>query len=255
MPPAPPPPPPGYGQPAAAAAGTAPFSVGEAFNWGWAKFQQNAGVIIIAALIYFVIIAVIEVIWFLLAAAVLPSRAVVCTTNQTSLEINCTGGGGFFASLLLSALGGFAVFVLIAFLQAGIIRGAIAIANGHKLELPVMFQTDMLGTVLVGALIVGVASAIGVLLCFIGWIVVAFFTPFWLFFVIDKRQGAWEAIMSSVQLVNKNLGSVVVLIIGVFIAYFIGALLCGIGLIVAVPVALLALTYGYRRLQGEPLAA
>jgi uncharacterized membrane protein len=255
MPPAPPPPPPGYGQPAAAAAGTAPFSVGDAFNWGWAKFQQNAGVIIIAALIYFVIIAVIEVIWFLLAAAVLPSRAVVCTTNETSLEINCTGGGGFFASLLLSALGGFAVFVLIAFLQAGIIRGAIAIANGQKLELPVLFKTDHLGQVLVGALIVGVATSLGLFLCFVGALVVWFFTAFWLFFVIDQDKSAWDAIMGSVEMVNKNLGTVVVLLIGVIVCYAIGAILCGIGLIVAIPVALLALTYGYRRLQEQPVAA
>jgi uncharacterized membrane protein len=61
--------------------------------------------------------------------------------------------------------------------------------------------------------------------------------------------------LGDIRLVNQNLGSVVVLIIGVFIAYFIGWLLCLVGLLVAAPVALLALTYGYRKLQGEEIAA
>jgi uncharacterized membrane protein len=252
-PPPPPPPPPGYGTPAPAGAG--PFSVGDAFNWGWAKFQANAGVIIVAALIYLVVIVAIEVVWFFVTAAILPSRTPTCTIDEKTFVTSCTGGTGFFGSLLLSAVGGFAIFVLVAFLQAGIIRGALAIADGQKLELPTMFKFDNVGNVLIGAVIVGIAGSIGLLLCGVGYLVVAFFTPFWLFFVIDKNQGAWQAIMSSVSLVNKNLGSVVVLIIGVLIAYVIGAILCGVGLLVAAPVALLALTYGYRRLQNEPVAA
>jgi uncharacterized membrane protein len=251
-PPPPPPPATAYGQPAVAGSGS--FSVGEAFNWGWAKFQQNAGVIIIASLIYVVAIAVVYLLWFLLAQGLFISTSTI-TVDQTTGQITTSGGTGFFMSLLFSALSAGIFFVLFAFLQAAIIRGALAIADGKKLELGMMFKTDDLGVVLVAALIVGALSVVGVLACYVGTIVVSFFTAFYLFFVLDKKQGAWESVKSSFNLVSKNIGNVVVLIIGVFVAYFIGAILCGIGLIVTAPVALLAMTYGFRRLQGEPIAA
>lgn len=251
---APPPPPPAaaYGQPAAATSG--PFSVGDAFNWGWAKFQQNASVIVVAALIYVVAILIVEAIWFFVVQGVFISSPSV-TIDQTTGQVTSTAGSGFFLTLLFGALSSFVFFVLFAFLQASIIRGALAIADGKKLDLGMMFKTDDLGVVLVAALIVGALTAVGYLACFVGSVVVSFFTAFYLFFVLDKKQGAWESVKSSFSLVSKNIGSVVVLVIGVIIAYIIGAILCGIGLIVTAPVALLAMTFGYRRLQGEAIAA
>jgi uncharacterized membrane protein len=252
MPPAPPSPPPGYGAPMPAGAGQ--FSAGDAFNWGWTKFQANAGVIIVAALIYLVVVIVVEAI--LLFAAIWPAvNSGGCTYNANGLATSCSLGPGFFVTLLLYGVAIFVYVVLFAFLQAGIIRGALAIANGERLELGTMFKFDNIGNVIVGALIVGAATFVGTLLCGVGALVVALFTPFWIFFVVDKNMSGWDSVMASVRLVNKNLGSVVVLIIGVFIAYLIGAILCGVGLLLAAPVALLALTYGYRRMQNEPVAA
>ena len=40
-----------------------------------------------------------------------------------------------------------------------------------------------------------------------------------------------------------------------WIALFVGALLCGIGLFVAVPVVVIAHTYAYKVLRGQPVAA
>jgi uncharacterized membrane protein len=230
-----------------------PFAVGDAFNWGWTKFQQNAGTIVVAALIYVVIVVVIEAV--ILLAAIRPALDTKCTYNSQGLLESCSVGPGFFVTLVLYGVGGFIYAILFAFLQAGIVRGALQIANGQPLELQTMFKFDNIANVLLGGIIVGIASFIGILLCGVGYLVVAVFTPFWIFFVLDKNMSAWDAVMASVRLVNSNLGSVIVLIIGVIIAYVIGALLCGIGLIVAAPVALLALTYGYRKLQNEPIAA
>jgi uncharacterized membrane protein len=39
------------------------------------------------------------------------------------------------------------------------------------------------------------------------------------------------------------------------LAYFVGAILCGIGLLVAVPVVIIAQAYMWRRLQNMPVAA
>ena len=233
--------------------GTGPFSVGDAFSWGWTKFTQNAGVIIVAVLIYLLIVAAIEAVLVFLALA--PLRQTTCTVDPNTLTTHCTGGVGFFGSLLLNAVSAFVFVVVFAFVQAAVIRGALSIANGQHLELATFFRFENVGNIVVGALIVGAATFVGTLLCFVGAIVVALFTPFWLFFVVDKNMPGYDSVVASVRLVNQHLGNVIVLIIGVFIAYFIGALLCLVGLLVTAPVALLALTYGYRRLQGQPIAA
>jgi uncharacterized membrane protein len=239
----------------------APFSVGDAFNWGWNKFQQNAGVIILAALIYVVALAVIEVIFFFIFSALLlnTSSSPTFTTNPTTGQITATNlgsaGTSFFVTLLFGAILAFCLLVVITFAQAALIRGALSVANGQKLELSTMLKFDRAGQIALGAVIVAAATAVGYLLCFVGALVVAFFTPFWLFFLLDKNLGAVDALKASISLVNKHIGSVVLLILGVIVAYLVGVVLCFIGLIVTLPVALLALTYGFRRLQNEAIAA
>lgn len=248
--PPPPPPPPG-GTPTP---GDQPFHVGAAFSWGWAKFQQNLGPILGAVAIYLVILIAIEVVAYVLLRSVLISDPSI-SVNSTTGVITTSGGSGLLASLLVSAATNLIFIVLFAFLQAAVIRGGLMIANGQRLEISHMFNFDKYGTVLVASIIVGIASFIGIFLCFVGSIVVAFFTPFYLFFILDKDMGAWDSIVASITLVKDNLGEVFLLLLAVIAAYIVGALLCGIGLLVTAPVALLALTFGYRRLQGAPVAA
>ena len=231
-----------------------PFSVGDAFGWGWAKFQQNVGPIMIAVLVYLAIILVIEVVAFAVLRGALISSPTV-TIDPNTGAITSTGGSGFFAGMLVNATSNLLFTIFFAFLQAGVIRGALMLANGERLEVGHMFNFDKFGTIIVAAILVGVASFLGIFVCFVGSIVVWFFTPFYLFFIIDKDQGAWESIKSSISLVSSNFGQVFLLLLGVIAAFIVGAILCGIGLLVTAPVALLALTYGYRRLQNEPVAA
>ena len=251
--PPPPPPPPGYGAPPPTPA-EQPFDVGAAFSWGWKKFQENFGPILIAMLVYLVIIVVVQVVAYaLLAGALISSPSM--EINQTTGELTMTGGSGIFAGLFVTALSVAISTVLYAFLQAAIVRGGLMIADGQKLEVGHMFKFENFGTVFVAALIVSGLTLVGILACYVGAIVVAFFTTFYMFFVVDKQAGAWESVVASFNLVKNNFGAVVLLILCVFLAYLVGALLCGIGLLVTVPVAFLALTFGFRRLQGGAVAA
>jgi uncharacterized membrane protein len=251
----PPPPPPGQpmGQPNLGAVDR-PFSVGDAFNWGWAKFQQNVGAIVIATLIYVVAIAIFEVIVFVVFAGSLLSSASI-TVDQTTGAISTSGGAGFIARLLFGAIAVFVLLVVIAVVQSGIIHGTLEIANGKKVEIGDFFKFEKLGAVITAGVIVALATAVGAFLCYIPALIVGFFTPFYLFFILDKNMAPWDSIMASVKIVSTNIASMVLLIIGVFVAYFIGALICLIGLIVTMPVALLALTFAYRKFQNEPVAA
>ncbi len=251
---APPPPPPPAGAPNLGAADR-PFAVGEAFNWGWAKFQLNAGSIIVAALIYIVALIIVEVVVYVILGGLLINKTATVSIDQTTGQISTSSGAGLIAILLFAALSVFVAVLLGAIIQAAIIHGALEIANGKKVEIGDFFKFEQLGTIIPAAIIVAAATAVGAFLCYVPALIVAFFTPFYLFFIIDKNLGAWESIKASISLVSQNIGSMVVLIIGVILAYIVGAILCGIGLIVTMPVALLALTFGFRKFQNEAVAA
>ncbi len=263
-PPPSPPPPPSYGAPPPPAppisqpnfgAADRPFSVGDAFNWGWAKFQQNASPIIIATLIYIVVLAVIEVIAYFVLGGLLLSSTNKITIDQTTGAITTSAGTGLIMVLIFAALAAFVFWVIIAVVQAGIIRGTLDIADGKRVEIADFFKFEKISQVVIAGVIVALAEAVGTFLCYIPALIVAFFTPFYLFFILDKNLAPWDAIMASVRLVSTNIGSMFVLIIGVIVAYIVGAVLCIIGLIVTMPVALLALTFAYRKFQNEPVAA
>ena len=50
---------------------------------------------------------------------------------------------------------------------------------------------------------------------------------------------------------KDNFGQVFVVLLVTYIVYVIGACLCGVGLLVSAPVALVAITYTYRALNNE----
>lgn len=246
-----PPPPPGggYAAPGAQQPGyqSGNIAIGDAFNWGWRKFTENLGPLILGTLILgagvYLIVGIVYAIMFAGAAA---------SVDPNTGEISGAGAGLLgIGGLFLVAL----TMFLSVFVQAVVIRVSLEISYGRPVTLGSFFRVDDFGKVLVAALLVGLFSAIGIMLCILPGIIFAFFAQFTLYFVIEKNLSAMDAIKASFSLVNRNLGTVVVLYLGVLVANLIGQMLCGVGVLVSVPVGLLATVYVYRRLQGEPVAA
>ena len=141
----------------------------------------------------------------------------------------------------------------------------LGVTDRGRIDLGIFFKKEFLGAVIVAAIIlaaiqfvltlIGVVPIIGWLIQFIGSIVVTFFAQFYAYFVLDQQQSPWESIKSSFSFVNNHLANIVVLFLASFLAIFIGALLCGVGLFIAIPVTVMAHAYTYRALRGEPIAA
>lgn len=234
------------------AGGPQPYSIGEAFTYGWTKFQQNLGPILLGLIAYIVIVGVVTLIWSLITGAIFTP------SSEQQLERLLTGQGmgrSLFGGLLyfgFTAMVGFLGFVII---QAAVVRAALALTRGETIELKTLFEFNNLPQLLIGAVIVGVLSGIGSILCYIPGLIVVFFTQFYVHFVIDQNISGIDAIKASFQFVNSNLGTLIGFYLASVVAYFVGALLCGIGLLVALPVVFIAQAYTYQRLRGVPVAA
>jgi uncharacterized membrane protein len=212
--------------------------VGDAFNYGWKKFQENLGPILIAMVIFFVVIVVVNFIGTLFIGGI-----------GEITDPDDIGFGAFFSvGYLFFSLLGALVSLLV---QAALVRGALNISKGEQIDIQTFLTTENLGQIVLASIILAIGTAIGFVLCIIPGLIVIFFSIFTYQFILDKGLPAWDAIKASFALVNQNLGSMVGLILASWLALFVGALLCGIGLIVAIPVTVIATVYAYRVLSGQ----
>lgn len=244
-PPVTPPPPPDSPVPAPVG-GPAPFQVGEAFNYGWKKFQEYLGPILIIMVILFVVGLAVNGIGILLSGGF---DEVFDMDSASSGQIpGLFFSFGYLFYSLVSALVGLLI-------QAAIVRGALGITKGEKIDVNTFLSTENIGQIVLAAILLAIGTAIGLVLCVIPGLIFAFFTQFTYYFIIDKRMEAIDGIKASFSLVNKNLGSVVGLFFASILALIVGAILCGIGLIVAIPVTIIATAYAYRKLSGQEVVA
>ena len=157
VPPASPPPPP------PPVPGGAPFQVGDAFNYGWKKFQEYLGPILIAMVIFFVVGGAVNLIATLLGGGIGE------LTDPEDIGIGMFFGVGYLFFSLLSAL----VSLLI---QAAVVRGALEITEGERVELSTFLSTEHLGQVVLAAILLAIGTAIGLILCIIPGLILIFFS-------------------------------------------------------------------------------
>ena len=240
-PPAPPPdggvppgatPPPGPGQPGAG--GAAAYSVSDAFNYGWKKFQENLGAWILGILILFVGLAIIEVLYQLVFGGLVGATTETRYDPATG-QMELVNSGGFVVSLIAAFVLAIPLAILGMIVQAQIVRAGLATCEG-KIELGKFFETRRLGPVIVAA------------------IIVAFFVQFYAYFVLDRDKKPWDSIKASFAFVNQHLANIIVLFLASLLAVVIGALLCGVGLLIAYPVVAIAHAYTFKVLNDEPVA-
>lgn len=253
--PTPPPPAPSYAAFAASPA-EGPWTVGNSFSYGWAKFQQYLGPILIAMLVLFIGGAIIAGIWFAIIAAISSAMYPTAATidpNTGVLVLNT--GPGFFASLVFGALGMLVYYTVGGFIQAAITRAALAVTEGRPIETATILSTDRIGPIILTAFLVSVATSIGYLFCGIGALIVGFFLAFTYYFLLDQNLSPVDSMKASFEFVRARLGDLIVFYLACVVVYLIGAVLCGIGLIVAFPLVVLATAYTYKKLTNQAVAA
>ena len=226
VPPPPPPaspPPPSGGAPISGCA--APFSVGDAISYGWNAYWKNVGPMILIVLAIWVVNIVLGII-------------AIPFDNQ-------------FMRFIIQLV----AWVVSLLLALGLIRATLALTRGETPEVSMLFETDNFGPYIVAAILFGIASAIGFILCIIPGIIFVIFYGFYGFIIVDKgEQSPVEALKRSQQLVSGHFGAVLGLAVVLILINIVGAFLCGIGLLFTVGISAIAWAYAYRALSGEPVA-
>jgi uncharacterized membrane protein len=222
---APPPPPPSYG--GAPPVGGGSYSATAAWGYGWKKFTGNLGSILVAILVLVGVQIVFQVVSYF-----------------------------FRDAYILSFLIGLASWIVTMIIGAGIVRGALDITEGRELDPKTLLTPQKLGEVIVASVLIGIATFVGFILLVIPGLLVAFFTSFTLYFLMDKPElGAIDAIKASFEFTKNNAGHVIVWFLLSLATYVVGFCLCGVGLIAAIPVIILGTAYTYKTLNNEPVAA
>ena len=160
---------------------------------------------------------------------------------------------GLFGTLLLLGLSvvGFGISMLV---QAGIWRAGLAVTRGEAPNVNMLTQTDNLVPYILTTIVVGLGLFVGIILCVIPgiiWLVLTAYAPL---VALDKGVGPGEAISTSIDWVKNNAGRVILVLLVAYLVYTLGIIACCVGLLVSIPVALVAITYSYRVLGNEPVA-
>lgn len=229
-----PPPPPGggYGAPIHGApgfggpGGTPQLTVPDALGYAWNKFKANAGVWIGITFIVFLIQVAVSWIFGL-------------DDSYRTSDFNDYFSVWRIVGTLVSMIVGYLV-------SAALIRGALHEVDGTKPGIGSFFQFTNVGAIILASFLVGIITSIGFILFIIPGIILLFLTWWTLQFVIDQEKDAIAAIKASFEVISQNVGPLALLAIVLGLLNVVGALLCGVGLLVTIPVTEIASTYAYR---------
>lgn len=250
-------PPPGYGAPppgwsappggpyesAYGGQPQAQFDIGAALSWSWNRFTQNALPFIVATLVYGVLIAALNALVFIVNPGTSTGGGpntyfVWSASNQTPAS---------WAFLVVAYIALYAVAI---FAEAGFVTGCLDIADGRQVTVAWFFRPRNLGMVIVAALLLGLITAALSALCFLPGLIFGFFAMFTVPFVVDRSLPATKALTTSFTTVTSNFGGALLSWLAQAAVIIFGTLACGVGLLVAAPVAMLILIYTYRTLSG-----
>jgi uncharacterized membrane protein len=161
-------------------------------------------------------------------------------------------GNYIVVSLLFALLSG------VPFISGALIAGfhifTMKKLMGRKAEFGDLFKGfNYFIPTLVAALLIGVFTFAGTLLCVIPGLVVAAMYKFTYLFILDKRMDFWPAMQASHAVVKSDYFGFTMFLILAFLVNLLGVLCCFVGVLVTIPITFAAITVAYKEIVGfEP---
>jgi uncharacterized membrane protein len=226
--------------PPAYATGGTQFSIGDAIGFGFRRFGANWTSWVLVALV----LVAVQAVWGLIDGSVSDVRnAFDDSSGSASFHV---GFGGTLLSVVAVVIG----FFITSFLA----NGGLLEAAGHRPAFGEFFRVRNMGNVVLAAIVVGVLTGIGFVLCLVPGLAVALFSVFVFYVALDQDLGGLDAIRASWRLVARNFGSVLGLLVLLVLINLVGFFVCVVGLLVTIPVSYITVGYAYRALSGATAA-
>lgn len=227
--------------------------IGDCISQSWEAFKRNAGLVIGASVVAYLVLIVCNVIPFvawlvsmIVSGPLMGGLWLFYIKNVRTEEVRFgdafSGFGPRFGSLLATYIVS-TLLSMVAFIPA-VIAAAIFIF------IPLQTAAASGGTPEInttGAIITGALAFPAVLVSIYLGVVWMFALPL----VADKGLGFWSAMNLSRRMVNKHWWLTFALMIVCGLLSTVGALACGVGLLVTAPVAFGAFAVHYHRVFGE----
>lgn len=225
-------------------------SVEDAYGYAARTVRTHAGPFLLAALAATVVAALLQLLVTLVVGRGV-ARFVDAVAGEDASAVRVLGVTGFAGVLLLLAVTG---VLLAGLVQAVLTRGALAVTQGRVPTARTFTHGARTGQVLLAALLVAALAGLGTLLCYLPVLAVVLYAQFTLLFVLDTGLGPVAALRSSAALVQRNLGACAGFAVVALLACLLGVLVCGVGVVLAAPLVVVAQTHLYRTLLGQPVA-
>jgi hypothetical protein len=212
----------------------APFSATDAIGYGWKGFTANIGPLVLIGLVLIV---------------------------ATGLSNWLSQG---FESLGLTIIGSVLSAFISLVISLGLIRAALSILDGGRPSVEQLVSTKDIGPYIIASLLVALIVTVGLVLCIIPGLVAGFLLQFYGYAIIDRKSDSVTtapqssptgSLRASFEVVAGNVGPLILLAVLCFLLNVAGALLCGVGLLVTVPVTSIAIAYAWRYFSGGRIAA
>ena len=103
---------------------------------------------------------------------------------------------------------------------------------------------------LVASLLIGLFTFAGSLLCIIPGLVIGAMYKFTYLFILDKRMDFWQAMQASHAIVKQDYFGFTMFLLAMIGIIILGAICLVVGVFVAIPVTIAAITVAYREIVG-----
>lgn len=202
------------------------FSIGEALGFGWKTTKANF--------------------WFFAGVAVI----MVAVSFVSNLLVK----GLHLEKTLGETIVNILFWVVMAFLQMGIIRVAIKLVDGQSVSYNDIFSyNNIFPQFLISVLLSGLLTCLGLVVFVVPGVIIALGLRFSQYFVVDKNLAGIEALKASWNMTKGQLWQLLGLAFVAMLINIIGVIAFFVGLLFTAPTTLVAYAYVYRKLSGTLL--
>ena len=196
------------------------LDIGEAVSYGWNSMKENVGFFVLVFLIFWVV----EGVFYGIGTAFIKYPAI---------------------TIVLYVIG----WLLAIFIQMSVVNITLRLNKKGEPDFKDIYSAGpYFGKFILAAILYGLLVLAGLILCVIPGIYWAIKYHFFGYFIIDQNMDPLDALKRSGEITKGSMWNLLLLFI-IFIGItFVGAILCGIGLLFSTPIVVMATVFAYRRL-------